>query len=436
MNQKKRIFILSIDAMVGEDIEFMKTLPHLGPIVRNASYVKNVVSVYPTLTYTCHASMMTGVYPDRHHVHNNENFVPELEHSPWIYDTDVFDPDVDNLIAAAKRAGYSTASISWPVTGNIGADYLLPEVWSLSGTPETMYESFVEHGAAPAFLDEFWENYGSYLHGLASPHFHLLAHGATIAAIRNHKPEIIFEHLSMVDHARHRHGVFGNEIYTDAYFKMDLAFGGVIDALKQAGVYDDTTIIITSDHGQTPVEKLITPNLLFIRDGLVRLNEDGSLKDYDAVFRSAAHSVHVYLRDPADEALAARVSDLLKHYQETEDVGFEAIYTTKEVQEKYHLTGNFSFVIEGADGYSYSNRYTGSLVDHADNSNYKYSIATHGHAPEKGPKPAFLLYGPGVKKNVVIEQCNIVDEAPTIAALIGAELKNPDGVVLKELLED
>lgn len=65
----------------------------------------------------------------------------------------------------------------------------------------------------------------------------------------------------------------------------------------------------------------------------------------------------------------------------------------------------------------------------------KYSVATHGHEPEKGPKPAFILYGPGIKKNVLMDRCNIVDEAPTLAALLGVELQNAEGKVLKEFLE-
>ncbi len=432
---KKRLYVLSIDAMVSEDIEFMKTLPNLGPIVRNASYVKDVISVYPTLTYTIHASMLTGVYPDRHNVSNNEYFVPGVSPAPWYFDSKVFDPDVDNLLAAAKRAGYTTASISWPVTGNVKADYLLPEVWDWDDdSSANMYRTFVKYGASEEFLNEFWENYGTHLKGLSSPYFHYLAHGATLSAIRNHQPEVILEHLSMVDHARHRHGVFADEVYKQAYFLIDLMFGATMDALKEQGVYDDTTIVITSDHGQTPVTKLVSPNLLFIRDGLVRLNEDGTLKDYDAFFSSAAHSTQIYLRDPQDKELERRVLGLLRRYKDEEKIGIETIYTRDEVRKKYHLDGEFSFVLEGADGISFSNKLAGPLYYDADNSDYKYSVATHGHEPEKGPKPAFILHGPGIKQGVVIDRCDIVDEAPTLAALLGVELRNPDGKVLTELL--
>ena len=74
--KKRRIYVLSIDAMISEDIPFMRTLPNLGPVLENASIVSDVVTVYPSLTYTVHASMLTGVYPNRHHIINNEIVLP------------------------------------------------------------------------------------------------------------------------------------------------------------------------------------------------------------------------------------------------------------------------------------------------------------------------------------------------------------------------
>lgn len=430
----KRLYVLSIDAMVGEDIEFMKTLPNLGPIVSRSSVVKDIVTVYPSLTYTVHASMMTGVYPDRHHVVNNEKFTPGGYPAPWYFDTKVFDKDVDNLISAAKRSGLTTACISWPVTGNIGADYLLPEVWDWDDvSPENMYKTMVSYGAKEDFLNEFWENYGTHLKGLESPYFHYLAHGATLAAIRNHQPEVIFEHLSMVDHNRHRHGVFASEVYKNAYFLIDLMFGATIDALKAAGVFEDTIIVITSDHGQTPINKIVALNLLFEKEGLLKTDGKGKLLSWKAYSSSAAHSAQIYLDDPKDEELKAKVRAILDRYQ-TEGVGIEKIYEKDELKERYHIEGDFSFMVEGEDGVSFSNKFLGDIYTLADNSDYKYSVATHGHEPEKGPKPAFIVSGPGVKQGVEVSGGKIVDEAPTIAALMGIELQSADGNAIKELL--
>ena len=94
-------------------------------------------------------------------------------------------------------------------------------------------------------------------------------------------------------------------------------------------------------------------------------------------------------------------------------------------------------MIEGTDGYSFTSKTTGDLVcSKTDDSNSKYANATHGHMPEKGPKPAFIMKGPGVKKNVQLSGCNIVDEAPTSAKLLGFEMKQADGQPIYGLLEE
>ena len=434
--KKKRIYCISIDAMISDDIPFMETLPNLGPIVKKAAKAKDVISVYPTLTYTCHASMLTGVYPERHHIVNNEMFIPGLEHGPWYYDSRVFDPDVPNIVSEAKEHGYSTLCVSWPVTGNIECDHLIPEVWSKEQSTDAMYNEFLKDGGDKELLDLIWPRYGNSLKGLASPYFHLFMHGAALEAIRKWSPEVVFHHLSMVDHMRHNDGVYGSRVYSQAYLVQDLMFGAIVDELKAQGVYDDTTFIITSDHGQTPVDHLVSPNILLVRDGLIRLNADGTIRDYDAFVHSAAHSAFVYLKDKSDKALENRVFDILKKYQSEENVGFGEILTSDDVSTRYRNKGEFSFMIEGAPGYSFTSKTSGDLVSSkTDNSNYKYAQATHGHMPETGPKPAFLISGPGAKLGAEISGINIVDEAPTIARLLGFEMDGVDGRVVEELLD-
>lgn len=434
MIRKRKLYVLSIDAMVTEDLPFLRSLPTLGRLLDGAAVVENILSVYPTLTYTIHSTMMTGVYPDRHHIVNNETFVPGMEHTPWFRSRKHFDADVVTVLEAAKRAGYTTAAISWPVTADVEVDWHLPETWSAEGTPESMYAEFVRCGARPEFLDEFWADYGTHLNGLKDPQFSLLAHGATLAAIRNHQPDVLFEHLSMVDHTRHSYGVFASPVYKDAYLEIELMVSQTLEAMRQAGTLADTTIVLTSDHGQTPVDKLVAPNTLLVRDGWIHLDGEGALKDYRMYFHSAAHSAQVYLSHPDDPALRAEAHALLQRYRDQEESGIETIYTREEVEAHYRLTGAFSFVVEARDGYSFANALTGPLITATDNSDYKYSVATHGHQPEKGPKPAMILTGPGIRPNAHIDGAEIVDEAPTLAALLGVSLGRPDGRVLTQLL--
>ena len=55
---KKKLLLISLDAMIGKDIEILKQLPTFGPILKKASIVKSVETVYPSMTYTAHASIV------------------------------------------------------------------------------------------------------------------------------------------------------------------------------------------------------------------------------------------------------------------------------------------------------------------------------------------------------------------------------------------
>ena len=101
-----------------------------------------------------------------------------------------------------------------------------------------------------------------------------------------------------------------------------------------------------------------------------------------------------------------------------------------------HLDGAFSFVIE-ADGYtSFGDHWTRPVVlDRNNNDDYRYGRATHGHLPEKGPQPVFAAKGPAFRDGAVLPSGRLVDEAPTLAAVLGLEIPGADGHPVRELLK-
>ena len=153
---KKRLFVLSLDAMVFEDAEHLKNLPNFKKIYEGGSRVERVCSIYPTLTYPCHVSMGTGCYADKHGIFNNE--LPELVSGwpDWFwYSKDV---KVPTVLDAAKQAGYTTAAINWPVMcGNENIDYLLPEIWS-GGTHDDYRAIIRKNGANEAMMEAVENN--------------------------------------------------------------------------------------------------------------------------------------------------------------------------------------------------------------------------------------------------------------------------------------
>ena len=74
MERKRKLIVFSADAMVWEDVEYFKTLPNYKKYLAGGCMIEKVESVYPTITYPCHTTMATGVWPDKHKVPGNYQF--------------------------------------------------------------------------------------------------------------------------------------------------------------------------------------------------------------------------------------------------------------------------------------------------------------------------------------------------------------------------
>jgi hypothetical protein len=146
-------------------------------------------------------------------------------------------------------------------------------------------------------------------------------------------------------------------------------------------------------------------------------------------------STQVYLKDPADKKLYGGVYKLLSDMAEEGIYGFESVFTADEMKEKYGLFGDFSFVLE-TDGYtSFAEWLTRPSVRGYDPSDYRFGKGTHGHRPEKGPKPPFVAKGPSFKSRVVIKEGDIINHAPTLAAALGISLPEAMGRPVYEILK-
>jgi len=65
---------------------------------------------------------------------------------------------------------------------------------------------------------------------------------------------------------------------------------------------------------------------------------------------------------------------------------------------------------------------------------HKIGAATHGGSPTRAEVTTFIASGPEIREGVVIEVRSMVDEAPTMARMLGFEMTGTDGSVINELL--
>jgi predicted AlkP superfamily pyrophosphatase or phosphodiesterase len=431
----KKMIILSHDAMVWEDLDYLSQLPTFGDLIRQGAQIRTLRSIYPTITYPVHASIITGTYPDRHGVINNE--LPEIGvlSSPWHWFAEA--NQSKTLFKAAKEAGLTTAAVFWPVSGNDpDIDYLVAEYWSQSDHDD-LEDVFRRSGSSEAVMSAVVRKNLHLLRGHERQHPQAdeFVIQAACDLIRAFKPDLLAVHPAAIDGARHVSGLFSGQVneslrHTERWTRM------IIDATREAGVYEQTDFINLSDHGQLEIKRTLHPNVILRDHGLIRTDDQEEFLDWDAFCKSAALSAHVYLHDPEDAALAERVHRLLLHLRDEGIYGISEVFTRREIRANERLDGHFSFVIE-SDGYtSFGNDWRRPIVRPFDLADYRFGRATHGHLPDKGPQPTLIATGPSFQPGAVVQRRPIVDVAPTLAQAMGLSLPDTDGRPVHELLRE
>ena len=437
---KEKIFVLSMDAMVGEDLEYLRTKPNFSRLFENSAQVEKVQTVYPSITYPAHVSMITGCRPGKHGVYTNDELTDYDSYIHWhLYSSMV---QVEDIFAAAKRAGCTTAAIYWPVTGcNPNVDYLLNRCnFYEAKTLEDVEKGFREMGSSEEMLAIARKN--KHLFPIDRHHadgclrrkdeFDDFLMACACDVIRQYQPDVMVVHNCWMDSLRHTYGVF-NQHVTAGLDAADEWLGQVMAAMEEAGTLADTNFILVSDHGQMDFARRLKINVLLRRGGFIDVDDQGKITGWRAFGQANGMSVVVVLKDPADEKLREEVGEYLRRLESEEVWGF-TVHTPEEVRERYGVYGNFAYMLE-TDGYTaFGESWHEPLVNPVDITDYRLGKATHGYEPEKGPQPIFVAAGPAFRPGAVLEQADIIDEAPTYAAILGQTLPQAEGRVLRELL--
>lgn len=419
----KKMFILSIDALETDDIPYLETLPTFSGILEKAAVVKNVREVYPTLTNVNHASIITGVTPDRHGIfHNLAPSVPSktvnwnIVGQNWFWKSDYF--KVPTIIDAAKAKGLITACVTWPGMGGQVPDYNLAEMWPF--TKSTLRETY-EISCTQNVMDLYFEKFIAPFNFKES--FDTDAFTVPIAAdiIKRFRPDLLLEHIICLDYCRHKSGNNHPKV-RDALKRVDDLLATLLNAFKNAGTYDDTDFFIVGDHGQMDIREAFSLNAALKNHGLVTTDGDGTALDYEAYSFSAGFSAQIILKDAQDEALMERVFQVLTEIQREYPRHIERIYTEDEAWSEEDLAGPFSFIVEATEGVCFENAFDGPVTISSDDPAYHAYRSNHGYHPSKGPKPPLIAFGPNIKEAVTIDGASILDECPTFAKVLGVEL--------------
>lgn len=434
--KSKYLIVVSVDALVYEDLEYAKTLPVFGKLIDNGAIIERVKTIYPSLTHPAHYSMMTGCSAGKTGIVSNEVFDVGNPYSPWY--NYLHETPCETIFHVAHKKGLVTAASSWPGTagGQDVIDFLVAEPfeYDLEKHPDNPADAFRELGTDERIIDIVEEGIKKFDSLTEHPDCDEFQIFCAAEIIRRYKPNLMLCHPAYVDNARHRTGLFSDKV-KEAIKKTDEWLGMLMQAVSDAGIEELTDFVVVSDHGHLNICRVICPNVYFADAGLIKLDESGRIIEWEAYVKSCGLSGQVYLSRPDDAELNNKVYSMLKRMADEKIYGFDAVFTREEVKQQYGLDGNFSFVVE-TDGYTSFNEDTcRPLVRDMNINDYRYGQSTHGHMPEKGPQPVFIGMGPSFKKGKVLPQGNILNHAPTFTKIIGGELPGADGVPVYELLD-
>ena len=434
---KQKLFILSMDAMVREDVAYMMQKPNFARIMAKRAEVDKVCTVYPSMTYPAHTAILTGCRPGKNGIYVNSKIKPFKDaYVHWPLESR--NVRVENLFAAAKRAGCSTASVFWPITAcDPNIDHVINEYFFYL-PDEDIVETFRRQGSDEVALQAVRENLPRFRKSKRAkgtgPNLNNTMDdfimGCTCWLLRNAKPDVLALHNCYIDSTRHYYGAFAPEVYK-ALDQMDVWLGEVLQAMEDAGCYEDVNFIILSDHGQMDFDRYTRLNVLLKEGGFIDIAPDGSVYDWRA-FCKGGMSAPVFLSDPNYEPLKKAVYEYLLELAKDPQWGIEQVFTVEETREMYGTYGTFSFMVEGDGHTTFTDDWHGECsVPVEAIEGYR---AKHGYRPEKGPQPIFLASGPAFKPGAVVANAHVTDEAPTLAAVLGQTLPQADGRVLYELL--
>ncbi len=427
---KKRVCILSLDAVGRKDMEFMLSLPNFSRIVREGFFCDKVFSTYPSLTYPAHTSIITGKVPARHGIVSNTLLQPARETPDWLYKHKYIDGPT--LYDVAKKKGYTVASLLWPVTGGAKIDYNIPEIMVTRKLQNQVVSCLVN--GSPRYLLELNKRFGHLRKGIEQPYLDNFVMASAEYTIRKYDPDLLLVHLTDVDTNRHNLGADAPEI-KEALERHDERIGNLQKWLSETRPMDDTVFIVLGDHCQIDASKIVYLNKLFADRGLLTV-KDGYVADYKAVTKSCDGSAYVYINEKyaSNDTVLETVIDVLNEIKGNKELGIEEIYTGEEAAEMGADPDCFA-MIEAERGYYFLDEARVLTESVKDTKNHRM-FAIHGCSPLKEENITFFAgCGAGIKKGSRKESMHLWDEGPTIAKLMGLYLPGADGEIVKEMLE-
>ncbi|MEF9950963.1 MAG: ectonucleotide pyrophosphatase/phosphodiesterase [Clostridium sp.] len=405
----QHLILLSLDGFSTKDFEYAKTLPNFKELINNGSFVRAAESIYPSLTYPAHATVVTGLYPSEHGVINNTLIEKKQGDKDWFWYRDYI--KADTIYDAAKRKGLKTSAILWPVSAGADIDYNLPEIWSTKKGENTTLK-ILKNSSKLYSLDLFFR-FNSLRRGIKQPYLDDFVCESACYTIKSKKPNLLMIHLIDLDTQKHLNGITSTNV-VDAINRFDKRIAKIVKALKEANIYENTTIIAFGDHSQLDARYKIRPNALFREKGLIRIRDNGDIES-DCYFYSCDGSGYIYVDNESKKDEVLNILNSLK------DKGYIDSILKDGCVNKDRANKFATYMIEASNGYYFVDDIYNDVVEDT-----KEYLGIHGYNPKiENYKSPIIFSGNKILKGKEISWGRIVDIAGTVSSILNLDLQNP-----------
>lgn len=409
----RRVIMLTVDGLRPEFYLSNKwNAPNLKQMVQRGAYAEGVVSVFPSMTFPSHTTMITGVAPETHGVYYNSPFEPESSNGSiyWNF-KQIASP---TIWEAARNKGLKVASLVWPVSAEAPVDFNIPDIGGMGNTVLEKYS--VPEGITTTLKEQV-------LGGAEKINIGDDMGVAKIAAwvIKNEKPHLMTIHIFGLDHKEHAFGREGDEVQKGLSI-ADSSVGIIWNAIKESGLEDSTLFIVLGDHGFYDADKSLNPNVLLSQAGLIR---DG---DWDARFHTVGGAAFLFVKNN-DKTIITRVKRILKKLPNSQKKYFRVIEPAK--MKAIGADPNAVLALSALSGASFGGASKGAFIS-------ERKGGVHGHFPDtKNIQTGFIAVGNTVNSNHNLNIIHLYDVAPTVLQYLKLDLQSQlKGSVPKTLFRE
>jgi predicted AlkP superfamily pyrophosphatase or phosphodiesterase len=422
----RRVIIVSVDglmpaAYISPDVHGLK-IPTLREMVRDGVSSAGARSVLPSVTYPAHTSIATGVNPGVHGIFTNIAWDPlGKNQAGWRWYAD--DIRVPTLWEAVRGRDFTSALIWWPATVGARATIVIPEIWRAGGQEDL---KLVRALATPGVLDAVRARFPNFSAGFTPPGVKdESVSDIAVHLIETMRPNLLMLHLPQVDHEQHAAGPFSKPALA-AIENADRQIARLITAAKNAGTWNETALVVLSDHGFARISRSVRPGVLLVKRGLVTLDR-GRVTHWKAIVAATGGHAYIYVKDPNDAETRKTLLEIFLPLAEKPDSGIRHVYTQEEIRAKGGDPSAY-LALEGADGFEVIDGYRGNDIVPS------LFAATHGYDPERPEMlTSLLIYGPAIAPGKIADG-RLIDVAPTVARWLGVKLEKAEGTPLPVVL--